>query len=58
MPEGDTIRRLAERINRRFAGQRVHKCITRDPRLVGVDLAGRVLVDADARAPFDGRGEL
>jgi endonuclease-8 len=48
VPEGDTIRRLAERINRRFAGQRVHRCVTRDPRLVGVDLTGRVLVDADA----------
>ncbi len=48
MPEGDTIRRLAERINLRFAGQRVQRCVTRDPRLVGVDLAGRVLVDADA----------
>jgi len=48
MPEGDTIRRLAERINVRFAGQRVQRCVTRDPRLVGLDLTGRVLVDADA----------
>jgi endonuclease-8 len=48
MPEGDTIRRLAERINARFAGQRVQRCVTRDPRLVGLDLTGRVLVDADA----------
>ena len=48
MPEGDTIRRLAERINRRFAGQRVQRCVTRDPRLVGVDLAGAVLREADA----------
>ncbi len=48
MPEGDTIRRLAERIDRRFAGQRVHRCVTRDPRLVGVDLTGRVLLGADA----------
>jgi endonuclease-8 len=49
MPEGDTIRRLAERINRRFAGRRCDRCVTRDPRLVGVDFAGRVLREADAR---------
>ncbi len=48
MPEGDTIRRLADRITRRFAGQRVQRCVTRDPRLVGLDLSGAVLVDADA----------
>ena len=48
MPEGDTIRRLAERINRRFAGQRCTRCVTRDPRLVGVDFAGTVLLGADA----------
>jgi endonuclease-8 len=48
MPEGDTIRRLAERIDGRFAGQRVHRCVVRDPRLVGVDLTGRVLLGADA----------
>ena len=48
MPEGDTIRRLAERIDRRFAGQRVERCVTRDPRLVGVDLTGAVLREADA----------
>jgi endonuclease-8 len=48
MPEGDTIRRLAERINRRFAGQRCTRTVTRDPRLVGVDFSGAVLLDADA----------
>ncbi len=48
MPEGDTIRRLANRIQRRFAGQRVERCVTRDPRLVGVDLAGSTLLGADA----------
>ena len=48
MPEGDTIRRLAERINHRFAGQRCTRCVTRDPRLVGLDLAERTLVGADA----------
>jgi endonuclease-8 len=40
---------LAERINARFAGQRVQRCVTRDPRLVGVDLSGTVLQDADAK---------
>ena len=40
MPEGDTIRRLADKISRRFAGQRCARCVVRDPRLVGVDLAG------------------
>ena len=49
MPEGDTIRRLAERINRRFAGERCQRCVTRDPRLVHVDFAGAVLREADAR---------
>lgn len=48
MPEGDTIRRLADRITARFAGQRCVRCVTRDPRLVGVDLSGAVLVGADA----------
>jgi endonuclease VIII len=48
MPEGDTIRRLADRIGSRFAGQRCTRCITRDPRLVGLDLTGRTLVEADA----------
>jgi len=48
MPEGDTIRRLAEKIDRRFAGQRVERCVTRDPRLVGVDLTGAALLGADA----------
>lgn len=48
MPEGDTIRRLAERIRARFAGQRCIRCVTRDPRLVGVDFSGSTLVDADA----------
>ena len=49
MPEGDTIRRLAERINRRFAGERCARSVTRDPRLVHVDFAGTVLREADAR---------
>ena len=48
MPEGDTIRRLADRIRNRFAGQRCMRCVTRDPRLVGVDFSGARLIDADA----------
>ncbi|MFN8024615.1 MAG: DNA-formamidopyrimidine glycosylase family protein [Acidimicrobiales bacterium] len=48
MPEGDTIRRLADRIAERFAGQTCTRCVTRDPRLVGLDLTGDVLRDADA----------
>ena len=27
VPEGDTIRKLAERINQRFAGERVERCL-------------------------------
>ena len=48
MPEGDTIRRLADKIRLRFAGQRCQRCVTRDPRLSGVDFTGAVLLDADA----------
>jgi formamidopyrimidine-DNA glycosylase len=48
MPEGDTLRRLANRINERLAGDLVVRSEVRDPRLVGVELAGRRLVDADA----------
>ncbi|MCB1001505.1 MAG: hypothetical protein R2713_10440 [Ilumatobacteraceae bacterium] len=48
MPEGDTIRRLADRISERFGGQPCTRCVTRDPRLVGLDLSGDVLVEADA----------
>lgn len=48
MPEGDTLRRLARKITERFAGETVERSAMRDPRLVGVDLTGRMLVDADA----------
>ena len=48
MPEGDTIRRLADKIGRRFVGERCVRCVTRDPRLVGVDLAGAKVDSADA----------
>ncbi len=48
MPEGDTLRRLATAINDRFANDVVERSMTRDPRLVGVDLTGRTLTAADA----------
>ncbi len=48
MPEGDTLRRLASSIEARFAGDVVQRSVMRDPRLVGVDLAGRSLIEADA----------
>jgi endonuclease VIII len=48
MPEGDTIRFLATRINVALQGQRCVRCITRDNRLDGVDLTGSVLQAADA----------
>ncbi|MEY2958924.1 MAG: Formamidopyrimidine-DNA glycosylase, partial [Actinomycetota bacterium] len=48
MPEGDTLRRLADAITDRVVGSPVERCVTRDPRLVGVDLTGRRLVSADA----------
>lgn len=48
MPEGDTLRRLATKITDRFAGHVVERSTMRDPRLVGVDLAGQVLTGADA----------
>jgi endonuclease-8 len=48
VPEGDTIRRLADKITRRFAGRTCRRCVTRDPRLVGFDVAGRTLIGADA----------
>ncbi len=48
MPEGDTIRRLADKIGKRFTGEQCMRCVTRDPRLVGVDLAGATIVDVDA----------
>src|SRR3954465_14786510 len=48
MPEGDTIRRLADKIGRRFVGERCVRCVTRDPRLGGGDLAGARVVSADA----------
>jgi endonuclease VIII len=48
MPEGDTLRRLAGRVNARFAGHRITRSVTRDPRIATVELRDRVLQDADA----------
>ncbi len=48
VPEGDTLRRLADRIDARFAGAVVERAELRDPRLAGRMLSGRTLVDADA----------
>jgi endonuclease-8 len=48
VPEGDTVRILADKIDERLAGQRVVRSVFRDPRLAGRDLAGTSLVDADA----------
>jgi endonuclease VIII len=48
MPEGDTIRFLASRINNGLSGQLVSRCVTRDPRLSGVDFSGARLDHADA----------
>lgn len=48
MPEGDTVRRLADRISARFVGERCIRSIARDPRIVHLDLAGSTLVETDA----------
>lgn len=48
MPEGDTIRRLADRIDRTFGGERVSRSVFRHPRLALVDLSGAALVDASS----------
>ena len=48
VPEGDTLRRLADKITDRLAGSRVERSVMRDPRLAGVDLAGTTLEGADA----------
>lgn len=48
MPEGDTLRRLARRIEDRFGGQTVASSIFRHPRLALVDLTGRALTGVDA----------
>ncbi len=48
MPEGDTIRRLADRVTARFVGETCRRSTMRDPRLVGADFSGARLLDADA----------
>ncbi|HRE02209.1 MAG TPA: DNA-formamidopyrimidine glycosylase family protein, partial [Ilumatobacteraceae bacterium] len=48
MAEGDTIRRIADKVLARLVGQRCVGTTTRDPRLVGTDFTGRTLVSADA----------
>lgn len=48
MPEGDTLRRLANRIDGAFAGEVVERSAMRDPRLATVDLSGTTLNGADA----------
>lgn len=48
MPEGDTIRRLADRVTARFVGEQCQRSTMRDPRLVGADFTGSRLIDADA----------
>lgn len=48
VPEGDTIRRLAERISDRFLGQRCTRSIARDPRITHLDLVGSTLAEVDA----------
>lgn len=48
MPEGDTIRRLADDVRRRFIDQTVQSCLFRHPRYATTDLSGQRLVDTDA----------
>ncbi len=48
MPEGDTIRRLARRITARLGGAACTATTVRDNRLVGFDVTGTTLVEADA----------
>ena len=52
MPEGDTVRRLADRIERRFLGQTCRRCITRDPRITHLDLTGATLQEIDAHGKW------
>jgi endonuclease-8 len=48
MPEGDTVRRLADRIGARFVGECCTRSFARDPRVVHLDLTGSKLLEADA----------
>jgi endonuclease-8 len=49
MPEGDTIRRLANAIQNKFAGQQVRGSVFRHPSLALTNLAGTSIDSADAR---------
>lgn len=46
MPEGDTIRRLADRVRGELAGDTVERSVFRHPRLATVDLSARTVLDA------------
>ena len=48
MPEGDTLRRLADKLGARFVGERVVSNAFRHPRLATSDLSGKVLSSVDA----------
>lgn len=48
MPEGDTIRRLADNLTAKFGGSTVVRSTFRHPRLATVDLGGTELLEADA----------
>lgn len=52
VPEGDTVRRLADRIGRRFRGQSCRRCIARDPRITHLDLTGATLDETDAHGKW------
>lgn len=52
MPEGDTVRRLADRISKRFLGQTCTRCHVRDPRITHLDLTGARLIDVDAHGKW------
>ncbi len=48
MPEGDTVRRSAGRLNQALAGRMVTRCELRWPSLAEVDLAGRTVLEVAA----------
>lgn len=49
MPEGDTLRRLADLLATRFNGQKVISTLFRHPRYVNSDFTGATLDNVDAR---------
>lgn len=52
MPEGDTVRRLADRIEVKFLGQRCQRSFARDPRITHLDLSGATLCEVDANGKW------